>query len=56
METFPGARGEGAHLGHLNLCLQIGQGLPEAMGRAHGEFVKYCTFFNLCADAVQAEP
>ena len=55
LESFPGARGESTHLSHLNLWQQIGQGFPPAMLGAHAEFVKYCTFFNLCADAVSAE-
>ena len=56
LESFPGARGESGHLSHLNLFQQIGQSFPAAMLQAHADFVKYCTFFNLCADAVQAEP
>ena len=41
---------------HLNLMNQITQGFEKNMIKAHCEFVKYCCFFNLIAEALQVEP
>ena len=46
---------EQQYLSNLNLHQQISQQFPEPMLKAHREFIMYCVFLNLCADAVSAE-